>query len=334
MPSADKPELTPGVVLAPLLAFDRSGYRLGYGGGFYDRTLERLRADGPVLAVGLAYAAQEVPEVPRDPNDKRLDWIVTEAEAIRWSRADADPLLRRYRGRPGRSAVTGHVPDLRARLGLDFVIANGENAAGGFGITKSICEELFASGVDAITGGNHMWDQREAIQFIGGEPRLIRPLNYPDGTPGRGSGLFEASRGRKVLVVSVMARLFMDPLDDPFAAVDRALERHRLGASVQAIVLDVHGEATSEKMAMGHFVDGRVSLCVGTHTHVPTADTMVLDGGTAYQSDAGMCGSYDSIIGHGQVCAACPLHPQAADRTAFGRQGRGHALWRVRRDRR
>jgi len=200
-------------------------------------------------------------------------------------------------GRPGRTAVRTQVPDLRDRLGLDFVIANGENAAGGFGITEAICHELFDAGVDAITGGNHMWDQREAIRFIDGEPRLIRPLNYPAGTPGRGSGVFSAPQGRKVLVISVMARLFMDPLDDPFAAAERELGRHRLGVSAHAIVLDVHGEATSEKMAMGHFVDGRVSLCVGTHTHVPTADTMVLTAGTAYQTDAGMCGSYDSVIG-------------------------------------
>ncbi len=204
-------------------------------------------------------------------------------------------------GRPGRAAIAGHLPGLRRDLALDFVIANGENAAGGFGITEKICQDLFEAGVDAITGGNHMWDQREALRFIDGEPRLLRPLNYPGPTPGRGAGLFTAAKGRKVLVLSAMARLFMDPLDDPFAAVERELARHRLGAGAavgaDAIVLDFHGEATSEKMAMGHFVDGRVSLCVGTHTHVPTADTMILAGGTAYQSDAGMCGDYDSVIG-------------------------------------
>lgn len=200
-------------------------------------------------------------------------------------------------GRPGRAAVVDHLANLRKRLALDFVVANGENAAGGFGITGKICQELFEAGVDAITGGNHIWDQREVLSYIDGEPRLLRPQNYPASTPGRGSGLFTAPKGRKVLVVSVMGRLFMDALDDPFACVERELAKHRLGAGAQAIILDVHAEATSEKMAMGHAVDGRVSLCVGTHTHVPTADTMILPGGTAYQSDAGMCGDYDSVIG-------------------------------------
>ena len=200
-------------------------------------------------------------------------------------------------GRSGRDVVTSNLPRLRRELDLDFVVANGENAAGGFGITKKICEEVLAAGVDVISGGNHSWDQREAIGFIDGEPRLLRPQNYPEGTPGRGSGVFPAPGGRKVMVLNVMGRLFMDPLDDPFACVERALARQRLGGTVDAIVLDFHAEATSEKMAMGHFVDGRVSLCIGTHTHVPTADAMVLPGGTAYQTDTGMCGDYDSVIG-------------------------------------
>lgn len=200
-------------------------------------------------------------------------------------------------GRSGREVVLEHVPRLRTALGLDFVIANGENAAGGFGVTEKICAELFEAGIDCITGGNHSWDQREALSFIEREPRLLRPENFPAGTPGRGVGLYPAGGGRKVLVVNVMGRLFMDPLDDPFACIDRVLARYRLGASIDAVVLDFHGEATSEKMAMGHYVDGRVSLCVGTHTHVPTADTVILGGGTAYQTDAGMCGDYDSVIG-------------------------------------
>jgi len=200
-------------------------------------------------------------------------------------------------GRSGRDAVTANLPRLRTELDLDFVVANGENAAGGFGITEKICAELFAAGVDAISGGNHSWDQREALSLIEREPRLLRPQNFPAGTPGRGATVFTVRGGRKVMVLNVMGRLFMDPLDDPFACVERELSKHRLGGTVDAIILDVHAEATSEKMAMGHFADGRVSLCVGTHTHVPTADTMILPGGTAYQSDAGMCGDYDSVIG-------------------------------------
>ncbi len=200
-------------------------------------------------------------------------------------------------GRPGREAIIENLPRLRARLGLDFVIVNGENAAAGFGITEKICNDLFAAGVDVISGGNHMWDQREAVDVIAREPRILRPQNYPSGTPGRGAAVYDAGDGRKVLVLNVMGRLFMDALDDPFACVDRELAKQRLGATVQAIVVDMHAEATSEKMAMGHYLDGRVTLCVGTHTHVPTADAMILPGGTAYQTDAGMCGDYDSVIG-------------------------------------
>ncbi len=200
-------------------------------------------------------------------------------------------------GRPGRDALEAHLPRVRRELEPDFIVVNGENAASGFGITEKICNSLFEMGVDVITGGNHSWDQREMLNYINRETRLLRPHNFPSGTPGRGAAVFEATRGRKVLVLNAMARLFMDPLDDPFAAVQRELERHRLGATVHAVILDFHGEATSEKMAMGHFVDGRVSLCVGTHTHVPTADTMILPGGTGYQTDAGMCGDYDSVIG-------------------------------------
>ena len=200
-------------------------------------------------------------------------------------------------GRGGRDVVTERLPKLRPALKIDFVIANGENAAGGFGITQEICQSLFAAGVDVITGGNHIWDRREALSFIDGEERLLRPLNFPEGTPGRGAAVYPAPGGRKVLVINIMGHLFMEALDEPFAAIERALARHRLGATVDAIVLDFHAEATSEKMAAGHVVDGRASLFVGTHTHVPTADVMILPGGTAYQSDAGMCGDYDSVIG-------------------------------------
>ena len=220
-------------------------------------------------------------------------------------------------GRSGREAVATHLPGLRRQLAVDFVICNGENAAGGFGITEKIADELLATGVDVITGGNHSWDQREALAFIDRQPRLLRPLNYPQGTPGRGAALFEAAAGRKVLVINAMARLFMDPLGDPFAEIEAALARYRLGANVQAIVVDFHGEATSEKMAMGHHLDGRVSLCVGTHTHVPTADSMILPGGTAYQTDAGMCGDYDSVIGMDKkIPLARFVHKLPTDRLA------------------
>ena len=200
-------------------------------------------------------------------------------------------------GRAGRTAVCDRLEEMAKRLALDFVIVNGENAAGGFGITPKICDQLFAAGVDVITTGNHVWDQREIIPHFDKERRLLRPHNYPKTAPGRGVAEFADRRGRKVVVIHAMARLFMDPLDDPFACVEEQLALYRLRANADAIVVDFHGEATSEKMAMGHFADGRVSAVVGTHSHVPTADAQVLPGGTAYMTDLGMCGDYDSVIG-------------------------------------
>jgi metallophosphoesterase (TIGR00282 family) len=199
-------------------------------------------------------------------------------------------------GRSGRAAVTSNLPRLRRELSLDFVIVNGENAAAGFGITDKICREFYDAGVDAITTGNHVWDRREIMSYIAEDRRLLRPANFPPGAPGSGSEVFTLPDGRRILVVNLMARLFMDPLDDPFAAAAAIVHRHPLG-DVQAAVVDFHGEATSEKMAMGHYLDGRVSLVVGTHSHVPTADCQILPGGTGYQTDAGMCGDYDSVIG-------------------------------------
>ncbi len=200
-------------------------------------------------------------------------------------------------GRSGRDAVVANVPRLRKELKLDFVAINGENAAHGFGITDKICRDFYAAGIDCITTGNHIWDQREIIGTIDADPRLLRPANFPRGTPGRGVGVYALPTGRKIVVVNVMTRLFMDALDCPFAAAETALGVHRLGGSAHAILVDVHGEATSEKMAMGHYCDGRVSVVVGSHSHVPTADGQILPGGTAYQTDAGMCGDYDSVIG-------------------------------------
>jgi metallophosphoesterase (TIGR00282 family) len=200
-------------------------------------------------------------------------------------------------GRTGRQIVLDRLPGLIADWKLDFVAINGENAAGGFGITETICSELLGAGGDAITLGNHAWDQREALVFIDRAPQLIRPLNYPRGTPGRGAALIEARNGARVLVINLMGRIFMDPLDDPFAAVEAAIADCRLTSGADAIIVDMHCEATSEKQSMGHFVDGKVSLVVGTHTHVPTADYQILPGGTAYISDVGMTGDYDSVIG-------------------------------------
>ncbi len=200
-------------------------------------------------------------------------------------------------GRSGRDAVVARIPALKREWGLDFVLVNGENAAAGFGITSRICTEFYEAGIDAIVLGNHAWDQRETLAYIQSDQKLIRPLNYPKGTPGRGAAMFSTVQGKKILVVQVMGRVFMDALDDPFASIDAELAKHRLGTSVDAIIVDIHGEATSEKMAMGHFLDGRVSMVCGTHSHIPTADAQILPGGTAYQTDAGMCGDYNSVIG-------------------------------------
>src|SRR6188472_4232191 len=179
-------------------------------------------------------------------------------------------------GRSGRTIVIERVPALISDWKLDLVVVNGENAAGGFGITEVIYNELVDAGADAITLGNHSWDQREALVFIERAPRLIRPLNYPVGTPGRGTVLFETASGARVLTINLMGRVFMDPLDDPFALAEHELSACALKTGADAIVVDIHCEATSEKQAMGHFCDGRASLVVGTHTHAPTADHRIL----------------------------------------------------------
>ncbi|MHC5655955.1 TIGR00282 family metallophosphoesterase [Stappia sp. ICDLI1TA098] len=200
-------------------------------------------------------------------------------------------------GRSGRQAAVDVLPGLVEANAIDFVIVNGENSAAGFGITEAILQEVLDAGADVVTTGNHIWDQRDTLVYIERQDRLIRPVNFPSGTPGRGANIFTARNGARVLVVNAMGRVFMDSLDDPFTAVERVLDSTPLGEVVDAIVIDMHAEATSEKQAMGHFVDGRASLVVGTHTHVPTADHQILPGGTAYMSDAGMCGDYDSVLG-------------------------------------
>lgn len=200
-------------------------------------------------------------------------------------------------GRAGRRAVLAELANLRARYKLDFVAINGENAAGGFGITEAILEELLNAGADVVTLGNHAFDQRESLVFIERQDRLLRPINYPPGTPGKGCGLFKARNGADVLVINAMGLIFMPEIADPFRAVEREIDACPLKHGADAILIDFHAEATSEKQAFGYHVDGRASCVVGTHTHVPTADHRVLPKGTAYMSDVGMCGDYESVLG-------------------------------------
>lgn len=200
-------------------------------------------------------------------------------------------------GRSGRTLLLERLPGLRRKLDLDFVVVNAENAAGGFGVNRRICHDLFDAGADVLTTGNHAFDQRDEINIFNEEDNLLRPLNFPASNPGRGAVLHALPNGLNVLVLHAQGQVGMHPCDDPFAAVDNALGTIELGREADAIILDFHAEATSEKQAIGHFLDGRVSAVVGTHTHCPTADARVLPGGTAYMTDLGMCGDYNSVIG-------------------------------------
>lgn len=201
-------------------------------------------------------------------------------------------------GRSGRAAIRERLPRLREDWGLDFVVVNGENATNGVGLSGEHAKLLLDAGADCVTLGDHAFDQKDMLQFIETEPRVIRPVNYAKTAPGKGARVFEATRGRKVLVAQVLGQVFMKrAFDDPFSQIETVLKAHPLGGAVQAAIVDVHCEATSEKMAMGHWCDGRASLVVGTHTHVPTGDAQILPKGTAYLTDAGMCGDYLSVIG-------------------------------------
>lgn len=201
-------------------------------------------------------------------------------------------------GRVGRTAVWNRLPELISDFRLDFVVVNGENAAGGFGITEEIFLNTLKAGADVVTTGNHVWDQREALSFAARHDRFLRPANFPKGTPGKGSGLFIAKNGARVLVANIMGRVFMHPdLDDPFHTAEEQIAACPLGEQADVIFIDFHAEATSEKVCFGHFLDGRVSAVVGTHTHQPTADYQILNHGTGYMTDAGMCGDYDSSLG-------------------------------------
>lgn len=200
-------------------------------------------------------------------------------------------------GRSGRKAVIEALPGLRRRYKLDFVAINGENSAGGFGITEQIMEDLIGAGADVVTLGNHAFDQKEALVFIERQPRLLRPINFPPGTPGKGSGLFRAANGAEVLVINALGRVFMTEIDCPFRAIDNEVTACALKRGADAIIVDFHAEATSEKQSLAHFLDSRVSAVIGTHTHAPTADQRILPGGTAFMSDVGMCGDYNSVLG-------------------------------------
>ena len=200
-------------------------------------------------------------------------------------------------GRKGREILIEYIPKIKKNELIDFVIVNGENAANGFGITPEICNQFYSLGVDVITTGNHVWDQKKILSHIEKDPRLIRPINFPKNSPGKGFGIFEMPNGLSIVVINVLCRLFMDLVDDPFKELDLIIEKIKNKKKKIIIIVDVHGEATSEKMAIAHYLDGRVTAVVGTHTHVPTADQHILENGTFYQTDLGMCGDYNTVVG-------------------------------------
>ncbi|MDO5386250.1 MAG: TIGR00282 family metallophosphoesterase [Pseudomonadota bacterium] len=200
-------------------------------------------------------------------------------------------------GRAGREAVLNNIADIREKYAPDVFIMNVENAAHGFGVTPGICREFLEKGVDALVTGNHVWQQRELIPFLNDCKQIIRPLNYPETLPGRGALEITLANGKKILIVQLLGRLFMEAVDCPVQAIDKLLKSYTLGKNIDAVFVDIHAEATSEKLAMGYYLDGKVSVVAGTHTHVPTADYRLLRQGTAYITDVGMCGDYDSVLG-------------------------------------
>jgi len=199
--------------------------------------------------------------------------------------------------RPGREALLNNIAKIKEKYGYDALIVNSDNAAHGFGVTPGICRDFFEKGVTAIVTGDHVWNQREIIPFLDECKKIVRPLNYPDNLPGCGAREIELENGKKILVAEVVGRLFMEAVDCPVQAMDRLLKSYTLGRNIDAIFVDIHAEAPAEKISFGHYLDGKVSAVIGSHTHVPTADAMILPGGTAYQTDAGMCGDYSGVIG-------------------------------------
>ena len=200
-------------------------------------------------------------------------------------------------GRAGRDAVLANLPKMREQFKADIVIVNVENAAHGFGVTPGIAKEFLESGADILTTGNHVWQHRDIIPFLDENKRIIRPLNYPENANGHGFTEFELANGKKILVTQVLGRVFMESVDNPALTVDKLLKKYTLGGNIDAVFVDIHAECTSEKLSLGYYLDGRVSVVAGTHTHVPTADARILPNGTAYITDVGMCGNYDSVLG-------------------------------------
>jgi metallophosphoesterase (TIGR00282 family) len=220
-------------------------------------------------------------------------------------------------GKQARETLIKKIPDIKSKYVSDVIIANAENSAAGYGLTKKIAVQLLEAGVDVITLGNHAWDQKEMLSYIEECPKIVRALNYPEGVPGKGFYELELNDGRKIIIVQVMLRLFMGlSLDDPFSVTKKYLQKEKIGATTNAILIDMHGETTSEKNAFSHFFDGKVSAILGTHTHIPTADAKILSGGTAYQTDVGMTGDYNSVIGMDKVN---PIHGFVKGYRAEGR---------------
>ena len=200
-------------------------------------------------------------------------------------------------GRAGREAVLNNLDNMRQKFNPDAIFVNVENAAHGFGVTPGICRDFLDKGVTGLLTGNHIWQQRDIIPFLNDCKKIVRPLNYPENLPGRGWAEFELPNGQKILIAQVLGRVFMEAVDCPVQAIDKLLKGYNLGKNVDAILVDIHAEATAEKLAFGYYLDGRVSIVAGTHTHVPTSDYRLLRKGTAYISDVGMCGDYDSVLG-------------------------------------
>ena len=232
-------------------------------------------------------------------------------------------------GRSGRHVVIRHIKEIKEKYGIDVAIVNAENAAHGFGLSSATANDLLNAGVDFLTTGNHIWQHRDIYPFLDSSKKIVRPLNYPDSLPGRGAEILEIN-GKKILVMQVLGRVFMPPIGSIVEPIDGVLKYHQLGKTVDAIIVDIHGEATSEKLSLGFYLDGRVSAVCGTHTHVPTADARILENGTGYITDVGMCGDFDSILGFEKTA---PIERLAEKLTIQNKlvpaNGKEHTIWGV-----